>query len=100
MKSPAIRELIARVSATVAPAAVSAYGTGDEETHGLGFTISGVPATFSVHTHDGNLPARMYDIQIESSPPGDYVYTSVVELDDLLLLVSRVAAGDWPAQHA
>jgi hypothetical protein len=99
VKSPAIQELLARVSAAVAPASVSPYGTGDEETHGHGFTISGVPAIFSVHTQDGNLPAGTFDLQIESSPPGDYVYNAVVEADDVLLHIARVAIGDWPTAH-
>jgi hypothetical protein len=74
---------------------VQPYG-GGRSAHGLGFRIRGADATFSVLTLDGTLPHGRYDVQIESYPPGNYVYADEHELDELLRLVARIVLGDWP----
>ena len=60
--------------------------------------IAGVPATFSVHTQDGQLENGKYDIQIEDNPPGEYIYTDIVELDEFMKLVAQVCGPKegWP----
>ncbi|MES2571104.1 MAG: hypothetical protein V4710_13740 [Verrucomicrobiota bacterium] len=74
---------------------VQPYG-GGISAHGFGFRLRGTDATFSVLTLDGALPYGYYDVQIESYPPGDYVYADEHHLDDLLQLIARVVGGDWP----
>ena len=93
------REIVALVDAVEARyGAVSLYGADPLEEHGTCFWIPGAPATMSAHTQDGELPAGMFDIQIEGQPPGDYIFTAVVPLEDVLAFVSRVRgpADDWP----
>lgn len=74
------------------PDKVRPYGTDPSEEHGTGFTIAGIPATFSVHTQEGRLPPGMYDVQIESMPPGDYVWSEVVSLPRFLELIEAMSA--------
>lgn len=57
-----------------------------EEEHGLGWRLEGVAAVFSAITFDGTL-LDMYDVQIESDPPGDYLFTGRYSLAQLLQLV-------------
>jgi hypothetical protein len=95
-RSRAIQTVIDAVEARWG--AVTLYGSNESEQHGTCFMISGIPATFSVHTSEGSLPADQYDIQIEGVPPGDYVFTAVVSLKEFLVLVGRCAGpdSDWP----
>jgi hypothetical protein len=74
------------------------YGSTFEEEHGFGFTIDGVRAIFSATTMDATLPRDHYDVQIESRPPGDYIYTAQVSLQELLSLISMFAGPEstWP----
>lgn len=48
--------------------------------------------------HIGNVEHVIYDIQVESYPPGDYIYTAVIEGNALLELIERyrVPVGEWP----
>lgn len=80
-------------------AAVSLLGAHDEE-HGTYFKLTGIPATFSVYTREGTLPAGYFDIQIEGVPPGDYLYTDVVSGATLLELVNRLRGPEsqWPGR--
>ena len=71
------------------------YGTSPDEQHGVGFRIRGIPATFSAITDHGSLPFGLYDIQIESHPPGDYLFTDDVTLSEFLHLIERIKSGDW-----
>src|SRR5262245_11505610 len=74
------------------------YGSTFEEEHGFGFTIDGIRAVFSAITLDGTLPPDRYDIQVESSPPGDYIYHAQVGLQELLSLITVFAGpeSNWP----
>jgi hypothetical protein len=96
MRSHEIQKVIDAVEA--AHGSVALYGSDRSEEHGTCFTITGVPATFSVHTQEGTLAPGHYNIQIEGRPPGDYVYISVVSLDAFLELVDRVRGPEaqWP----
>lgn len=60
--------------------------------------MEGIQATFSVITCEATLPSETYDVQIESAPPGDYVFTGRYSLDELLQLVRRYFAPEaqWP----
>lgn len=74
------------------------YGSAPQEEHGLGFTIEGMDAVFSAITHNGTLPVNQYDVQIESMPPGEYLYTANVSLQELLHLVDVFLGprSEWP----
>lgn len=78
----------------------SPYGTSDEEPNGTGFRIEDIPATFSALCLE-DTPYGQYDIQIESYPPGDYIYTDIVTLDQLLSLVERFRKPIecWPTNN-
>lgn len=73
----------------------------DAGEHDVCFIMIGIPATFSVHTQEGTLPVGQYDIQIESRPPGEYIYTSVVSLEAFLRLVLRLQGPEeqWPSAN-
>jgi hypothetical protein len=96
MRGPEIQRLIDAVEAL--HGLVALYGSEPTEEHGTCFKIAGAPATFSVHTREGELPPGQYDIQIEGVPPGEYVYTSVVSLETFLKLVARMKGPEvqWP----
>ena len=74
------------------------YGSSPEEEHGLGFVIEGIPAVFSAITLDGTLEENRFDVQIESCPPGDYIFTGQVELAELLELIDVFTRprSEWP----
>jgi len=99
MRSSAIESVMSRVRATYGSEAIGLYGALPDEEHGTCFTVRGIPATFSVHTQDGSLRDGEYDIQIESQPPGDYIFTAVVSLDRLMHLVAQIAGPKelWPS---
>jgi hypothetical protein len=67
------------------------YGTSEEEENGTGFRIEGIKATFSAIILP-ETPVGYYDIQIESYPPGDYIYQDEVTLDDLLSMIEEYRA--------
>lgn len=46
---------------------------------------------FSVLTLDGTLEEDRFDVQIESMPPGDYIFTGEVTLGELLKLLDVCA---------
>ena len=73
------------------------YGTSETEDEGTGFRITDIAATFSV-VCVGDTPVGKYDVQIESYPPGDYLYTDELDLDSLLQLVEvfRRPVDAWP----
>ncbi|EGM70789.1 hypothetical protein [Shewanella sp. HN-41] len=64
------------------------YGSSENEQEGTGFRINNIPATFSVLCF-GDIPIGRYDFQIESYPPGDYLYTGEKNLSGLLELIER-----------
>jgi hypothetical protein len=72
------------------------YGTSHLEAHGMAFRLEGVPAVFSVLTRDGTMPFGRFDVQIESYPPGDYLWVDEYEHDALLKVIADVDRGDWP----
>jgi hypothetical protein len=80
--------------------AYAPYGTSGEEQNGTGFRIEDIPATFSALCLE-DTPHGQYDIQIESYPPGDYIYTDIVRLDQLLSLIERFRKPIeyWPTNH-
>ena len=73
------------------------YGTSDEEVEGTGFRIAGIEATFSALCLAETLEGK-YDIQIESYPPGDYLYNDVLDLGAFMSLIEQFRAplNDWP----
>lgn len=89
-----IEELRSRYGAYYVP-----YGTSDEEKNGTGFRIKDIAATFSVLCLE-ETPSGQYDIQIESYPPGDYIYTDIVTLDHLLSLIEKYRRPPeyWPIE--
>jgi hypothetical protein len=80
------------------PGAIVPYGSSMREEHGVAFRIAAVPATFSAITLDGSMSLDTYDVQIESYPPGEYIYTAQVSLAELLALIQRhfEPAETWP----
>jgi hypothetical protein len=98
MKSKSINLLLNAIKSVYGKAKIQPYGTSPEEKHGTGFRIKGVPAIFSVLTLEGAFPEGRYDIQIESDPPGNYVYAKEVDLNEFLLLVERICGpeSNWP----
>ncbi len=82
-------------------ASFAPYGTSDEEENGTGFRIRDIAATFSAACPE-NTPPGHYDVQIESYPPGDYIYTDIMCLGDLLRLVEkyRQPVENWPVTAA
>ncbi|AZZ90694.1 hypothetical protein EUZ85_08200 [Hahella sp. KA22] len=73
------------------------FGSSKEERHGVGFTISDVKTTFSISTLGGDLK-NSYDIQVESIPAGEYIFTNEVSLDEFMNLVKifRGPKSEWP----
>ena len=100
MRSPEIQKLVDTVEAAFG--VIELYGSSLLEEHGTAFTIEGIPATFSVITLEDALPSGRYDIQIEGSPPGDYLYAAEVSLSDFIKLVSQMQRPEveWPRMHA
>ncbi len=96
MSSPEIQRLVDAVEE--AHGQVELYGSSPSEEHGTCFKIARVPATFSVITLEGTLPSGTYDIQIEGSPPGDYLFTAQVSLEGFLKLVAQMCRSEdeWP----
>ena len=100
MKHPCIVELIACLGRKYGETYVP-YGTSENEERGTGFRITGIEATFSALCLT-DTPSGFYDIQIESYPPGDYVYIGRVNLADILSLVRKCKAtmNDWPVNKS
>jgi hypothetical protein len=98
--SEAIKLLLAEIRSRYGDRSLSFYGTSEDEHDGTCFRITGIPMTFSVHTRAGTLPEGHYDVQIEGTPPGDYLYTNVVNLDTFIKLVSAYAGPqhEWPSK--
>jgi hypothetical protein len=97
MRSREIQRLLDAVEAEHGP--VERYGSAPSEEHGVCFTIAEIPATFSVQTLEGTLPSERYSVQVESTPPGDFVYISEVARYDFLELVIRMTRSveEWAA---
>ena len=98
MHSKEIVLLIEKVKEIYGENSVKYYGSSIEELHGVGFRINNVKATYSIHTQDGALPSGIYDIQIESYPPGEYLYTDIVQLEELMKLIAIINGPEesWP----
>jgi hypothetical protein len=98
MQHPLVSTLIARLKHAYGESCVP-YGTSDEEAEGTGFRIAGIEATFSVMC-TSDVPAGMYDIQVESSPPSDYLYTRVLDLENFMALIEKYRGPreTWPVQ--
>lgn len=100
MPDTSIRQLLSELR-KACPDAITPYG-GDferaEDEHGLGWRLEGAPVTFSAITLGGTMPAETYDVQIESYPPGEYLFTGRYPLAELLQLVRRYFGpeGEWP----
>jgi hypothetical protein len=99
MRSREIQRLVDAVESI--HGSVKPYASERTEEHGTCFTIAGVPVTFSVITLEGTLPSGRYDVQIEGSPPGDYLYASAVSLEEFLELVARMSGRKerWPVMN-
>jgi hypothetical protein len=100
MKSKPIELLLHSVRDVYGPSSVRPCADSDDDQFGTSFTVIGIEATFSVLTREGTLPDGHYDIQIESYPPGDYIYTDVVSLRTFMELLRSIAGPtkDWPTQ--
>ena len=98
MKVSSIEELLTEFRVRYGSNALVLYADSDEDPYGTSFMLQGIPATFSVITRDGTLPDGQYDIQIESYPPGDYIFTSIVSLEKFLQLVHLMVGPPerWP----
>ena len=96
MRRALISTLIERLEALY-PDTYIPYGTSNDEVEGTGFRILDIPATFSVLTF-GDIPEDRFNIQIESFPPGDYIYNKEVSLEQLMELIEvyRKPIKDWP----
>lgn len=92
MKEAGILMLLARLNeiykGAVSPYGTSPYGTPDEVEDGTTFRVAGIAATFSVIRPSGIEPGR-YDVQIESYPPGEYIYTDELTLEAFLSLIEE-----------
>ena len=97
MQHPSIKGLLEALEQSY-PGGWRLYGTPSVPDDNMGFELDGVPATFSVSTLGGELPARRYDVQVEGVPPGDYVHTDELDLGELLALIERFRSGEehWP----
>ena len=100
MPNASVTFLLKRLRETFGFNNVLPYGTYPDEEDSTGFRIRGIPATFSALTFSDNpgkqLPHGRYDIQIESFPPGYYIYSDEVDLNDFFILIKRIAKDDWP----
>jgi len=101
MKISSVENVIRAFRARYGRDALVPYADSDDDAYGTSFMINDVPATFSVLTQDGTLPEGQYDIQIESYPPGDYLFTNIVSLEELLRLADLMAGPQeqWPTQQ-
>lgn len=70
-------------------------GAADEQS--IAFRLAGIAATFSVISElsDGKV---QYDIQVESYPPGEYLYNTITDAERLLILLQKYQqpSYDWP----
>jgi hypothetical protein len=98
MQHPLVSTLIGRLRDAYGRSYVP-YGTSDDEAEGTGFRIIGIEAIFSVMCTE-NTPAAMFDIQIESYPPGEYLYADIVALEDFMALVEKYRGPmkSWPVR--
>jgi len=96
MRDPRIAELVTNLK-RIYGESYFPYGTSDEEEDGTGFRIAGIEATFSALCLE-DTPDGMYDVQVESYPPGDYLYNAVIDLDCFLPLIEKYRAhiNVWP----
>ncbi len=97
MKTEPIERLRRAIQDVFGPTAIRPYGESEDARSSLGFRIDGVDATFSVLVGDW-VPGGLYDIQIESYPPGDYVYVDAVSLERFIEIVRLIAgpSESWP----
>jgi hypothetical protein len=95
MKNPAIVQLLASLETRYGKK-VTPYGTSEKEETGTGFRVEGIEATFSAILLP-DTPTGYYDIQIESYPPGAYIYQDEVMLGDFLDMIEeyRREASSW-----
>lgn len=72
------------------------YG-GNADEHSLAFRLSGIAATFSVISELSNGKV-LYDIQIESYPPGEYLYNTLTNAEQLMILLQKYEQSpcNWP----
>lgn len=98
MKNEAIIHLLSILEARYGKK-VTPYGTSEKEEDGTGFRVDGIEATFSAILLP-DTPAGCYDIQIESFPPGDYIYQDEVTLDEFLSVIEeyRGATSSWHSE--
>lgn len=89
MKNGSINALLERLDKSFGEGFIVQNRNSAEEVHGAYFRLNGIPVSVSVLTDDGRLPFGRYDIQIESVPPGDYVFCDEVALDEFVGLIER-----------
>jgi len=72
MRKKKIQELIDAVEKLYGP--ISLYGSSELEKYGTCFTLNEIQASFSVSMNRKTAERGTYNIQIESQPPGYYIY--------------------------
>jgi len=100
MADPSVQMLLTALQDQYGERILPYGGDFHEGAHGIGFRLDGVAATFSAITLDGSLPFGRFDVQIESYPPGEYVWADEYELSEFLRVVANVARGVWPDDKA
>lgn len=72
------------------------YGTSSEEFDGTGFRLADIPATFSVVCSSPD--TLIFNIQVESFPPGDYIYIADLDQSSLLTFIRQFKQPQelWP----
>ena len=96
MKRKIVTDLIAKIKEEYGDR-YTPYGTHEDEEEGTGFRLTDIPATFSVLSF-GETPQNVLDIQIESYPPGDYLYNDELTLNKFMDLIEqyRKPQDQWP----
>ncbi|WP_320177332.1 hypothetical protein [Roseovarius pacificus] len=98
MRSSEIQRLLDAVEFAYGPIAL--YHSDENEEHGTSFLIEGIPASFSVITLEGSLPPDQFDIQVDSQPPGYYIFNPErpLSLDEFLqtIAIFKLPKEQWP----
>lgn len=99
MKRPLIAALNAALKETYGGSCIP-YGTSEDEEAGTGFRVVGIDATFSAVCLD-DTPKGKLDIQVESFPPGEYLFNDVLDLKQFMSLIEayRAPFSAWPVKR-
>lgn len=67
------------------------HGSDESETEGIGFRIKSIAASFSALSF-GDIPENKSNFQVESFPPGDYMFTGEITLKKFTNLIELFQA--------